>query len=191
MGQNQKCQTSWSPYQDDATLWQVAADERDSDFTTDAGGVYHNWGLRLDQQVLLVPDGSGAAQVAINSLDAMEHPFHMHGHSVQVVGWGPGRYDPSSSPSSSTTTTTTWNLANPLRRDTFTVPAESHVVIRFMADNPGIWVLHCHVAWHLEAGMLVSFLERPVDLKRLVGEMDAETRALSESFCPKRAGPDV
>lgn len=183
--------TSWSPYQDDATLWQVASDERDNDFTTDAGGVYHNWGFRLDQQVLLVPDGSGAAQVAINSLDAMEHPFHMHGHSVQVVGWGPGRYDPSSSPPSSSTTTTTWNLANPLRRDTFTVPADSHVVIRFRADNPGIWVMHCHVAWHLEAGMLVSFLERPGDLKRLVGEMDTETRAISESFCSKRAGPGV
>ncbi|KAG6365851.1 hypothetical protein INS49_000027 [Diaporthe citri] len=182
--------TSWSPYQDDATLWQVAANERDNDFTTDAGGVYHNWGFRLDQQVLLVPDGSGAAQVAINSLDAMEHPFHMHGHSVQVVGWGPGRYDPSSS-SPSSSTTTTWNLANPLRRDTFTVPAESHVVIRFRADNPGIWVMHCHVAWHLEAGMLVSFLERPGDLKRLVGEMDTETRARSESFCPKRAGQGV
>ncbi|KAI3394203.1 hypothetical protein diail_3018 [Diaporthe ilicicola] len=195
--------TSWSPYQDDATLWQAA----DEDFAADiVGGVYHNWGFRLDQQVLLVPDGSGAVQVAINSLDAMEHPFHMHGHSVQVVGWGPGRYDASSSSSSSppppssarvgaalaattaTATTTTWNLANPLRRDTFTVPAESHVVIRFRADNPGIWVLHCHVAWHLEAGMLVSFLERPDDLKRLLNEMDPEVRQLSKSFCPKRAG---
>lgn len=166
--------------------------------------MYHNWGLRLDQQVLLVPDGSRAAQVAINSLDAMEHPFHMHGHGVQVVGWGPGRFDPSSSPPSSSpsssssaaaadteTTKTVWNLDNPLRRDTFTVPAESHVVIRFRADNPGLWVLHCHVAWHLEAGMLVSFLERPSDLRRLVGGMDAETRALSESFCPKRAGRGV
>lgn len=159
--------------------------------------MYHNWGLRLDQQVLLVPDGSRAAQVAINSLDAMEHPFHMHGHGVQVVGWGPGRFDPSSSPSSSSSsaaaagTKTVWNPDNPLRRDTLTVPAESHVVIRFRADNPGLWVLHCHVAWHLEAGMLVSFLERPSDLRRLVGGMDTETRALSESFCPKRAGRGV
>lgn len=162
--------------------------------TGDDGGVYHNWGFRLDQQVLLVPDGSRAVQVAINSLDAMEHPFHMHGHSVQVVGWGPGRFDPSSSSGSvnttSTTTsitaTTTWNLANPLRRDTFTVPAQSHVVIRFLADNPGIWILHCHVAWHLESGMLVSFIERPEDLKTLVQEMDPDMRALSQSFCGKR-----
>lgn len=161
--------------------------------------MYHNWGFRLDQQVLLIPDGSGAAQVAINSLDAMEQPFHMHGHSVQVVGWGPGRFDPSSVPPSSSTSsasltdtgtgtgTTTWNLENPLRRDTFTVPAESHVVIRFRADNAGLWVLHCHVGWHLEAGMLVSFLERPGDLKGLLDGMDAETRERSESFCPKRA----
>ncbi|KAH8759376.1 Cupredoxin [Diaporthe sp. PMI_573] len=197
--------TSWSPYQDDATLWQAADNKA---FATDAGadggssgssdsgggGVYHNWGFRLDQQVLLIPDGSHTAQVAINSLDAMEHPFHMHGHSVQVVGWGPGRFDPSassSSPRSATTKTTTWNLVNPLHRDTFTVPAESHVVIRFRADNPGMWVLHCHVAWHLEAGMLVSFLERPGDLKGLLDGMDAGTRERSESFCPKRAGRGV
>ncbi|ROW05770.1 hypothetical protein VMCG_05264 [Cytospora schulzeri] len=184
--------TSWSPYNSDAVLWQAM----DQNFTAgDDGGLYHNWGFRLDQQVLLVPDGSGAVQVAINSLDAMEHPFHMHGHSVQVVGWGPGRFDPSSSSTTvnnnnnNTTTTaaaTTWNLANPLRRDTFTVPAQSHVVIRFLADNPGVWVLHCHVAWHLEAGMLVSFIERPGDLKTLVQGMDSEMKALSQSFCGKR-----
>lgn len=62
---------------------------------------------------------------------------------MQIVGWGPGRYTPGSS-------ATTWNLDNPMRRDTFTVPEESHVVFRFKADNPGMWILHCHVAWHLE-----------------------------------------
>lgn len=100
-----------------------------------------------------------------------------------------------------------------MRRDTFTVPGSSHVVIRFMANNPGLWVLHCHVAWHLEGkynlqihffsissicerllssvltsawisgGMLVSFVERPDDLKTLVEAMDPEKKALSQSFC--------
>lgn len=37
-----------------------------------------------------------------------------------------------------------------MRRDTFTIPEQSHVVVRFRADNPGMWILHCHVAWHLE-----------------------------------------
>lgn len=65
--------TSWAPYRDDAMLWQAVEQE----FVPGEGGSYNNWGFRLDQQVLLVPDGSGVVQVAINSLDVMEHPFHM------------------------------------------------------------------------------------------------------------------
>ena len=95
-----------------------------------------------------------------------------------------------------------------MRRDTVTMPAFSHLVIRFMADNPGIWAMHCHVAWHMEGtfaaippstfcaidslahwlpatvgGMFVSFIERPEDLKSLVDTMDPGTRELAQSFC--------
>ncbi|KAJ4416463.1 hypothetical protein N0V82_006728 [Gnomoniopsis sp. IMI 355080] len=154
--------TSWAAYTSEATLWQALDQTFDYEVgEEDVGGAYHNWNFRLDQQVLLVPEGSGSVQVALNSLDVMEHPFHMHGHTVQIVGWGPGRYMPGSS-------ATTWKLDNPMRRDTFTVPEQSHVVFRFRADNPGMWILHCHVAWHLEAGMAASFLERPDDLRALV-----------------------
>ena len=45
---------------------------------------------------------------------------------------------------------TTWNLDNPLRRDTISIPSQSHVVLRWQNDNPGIWAFHCHVAWHME-----------------------------------------
>ena len=63
------------------------------------------------------------------------------GHSFQIVGWGEGVFRGDN---------TKWNLENPMRRDTVTMPAFSHLVIRFMADNPGIWAMHCHVAWHME-----------------------------------------
>ena len=46
-----------------------------------AGG-YNNWDFRLDQQVLLLPEAGKGAQIAINSLDVMAHPFHM-----QYVPW--------------------------------------------------------------------------------------------------------
>lgn len=66
--------TSWAPYRDDAILWQAV----EQNFTTAGeGGSYNNWGFRLDQQVLLIPDGSQTVQVVLNSLDVMEHPFHM------------------------------------------------------------------------------------------------------------------
>ncbi len=33
--------------------------------------------------------------------------------------------------------------ANPMRRDTVTVPKGSSVSLRVLADNPGVWMLHC------------------------------------------------
>lgn len=35
--------------------------------------------------------------------------------------------------------------ANPMRRDTIAVPPGGSATIRFRADNPGAWLLHCHV----------------------------------------------
>lgn len=65
--------TSWAPYRDDAILWQAL----NQNFTAGEGGSYNNWEFRLDQQVLLIPDDSQTVQVVLNSLDVMEHPFHM------------------------------------------------------------------------------------------------------------------
>jgi FtsP/CotA-like multicopper oxidase with cupredoxin domain len=65
--------TSWSPYTDDAQLWLAM----EQDFVPGKGGGYNNWDFRLDQQVLLLPEANKGAQIAINSMDIMAHPFHM------------------------------------------------------------------------------------------------------------------
>ena len=49
----------------------------DQDFGSGKGGGYSNWQFPLDQQVLLIPDGGKGVQVVINSLDNMEHPWHL------------------------------------------------------------------------------------------------------------------
>ncbi|KAI8945784.1 multicopper oxidase [Xylaria longipes] len=176
--------TAYAPLPDNATLWKAIEQQ----FVASKANSYNSWDFGLSQQVLLIPEADKGVQIVINSRDAMEHPWHLHGHSFQIVGWGPGLFGtPTISPNSSNNgTTTTWNLANPMRRDTVTVPAFSHVVIRFEADNPGLWALHCHVAWHMEGGMFVSLAERPADLVTLVQAMDPETRARSQSFCGVR-----
>lgn len=38
-------------------------------------------------------------------------------------------------------------------RDTAVVNADSHIVLRYIADNPGAWIVHCHIDWHLVAGL--------------------------------------
>jgi len=51
--------------------------------------------------------------------------------------------------------------ANPTRRDTVMVPPGGSVSIRFRADNPGVWLLHCHLEWHLESGLAAVMIEAP------------------------------
>ncbi|KAI1214123.1 multicopper oxidase-domain-containing protein [Annulohypoxylon truncatum] len=162
--------TSYSPLPHNATLWKAMEQQ----FTADKANSYNSWDFGLNQQVLHIPDAEQGAQIVINSKDAMEHPWHLHGHTFQVVGWGRGAFGSGA---------TTWNLDNPMRRDTVTVPPNNHVVIRFAADNPGVWALHCHVSWHVEGGMFLTLAERPSDLVRMVGAMDPETKRLSQSFC--------
>ena len=59
------------------------------------------------------------------------------------------------------------NPKNPQRRDTQLVPANGHLVIQLMGDNPGVWPLHCHISWHLSAGMLVNLVLQPEELERM------------------------
>lgn len=58
------------------------------------------------------------------------HPIHLHGFNVFVVGKGYGNFDPIEDPK--------WfNLVDPVERNTFRVPNGGWTAIRFRADNPG------------------------------------------------------
>jgi len=50
------------------------------------------------------------------------------------------------------------SVANALRRDTLTVQTYSWALIRFVADNPGLWAFHCHISWHMEAGLMFQIM---------------------------------
>lgn len=52
----------------------------------------------------------------------------------------------------------TFNFINPPRRDVVLVPAGGYIAIAFKPDNPGVWLLHCHIAWHASAGESSSTL---------------------------------
>jgi FtsP/CotA-like multicopper oxidase with cupredoxin domain len=105
------------------------------------------------------PDGQTWVDLVINNLDDSHHPFHLHGHSFYVLsqhrsgtreGWG--SYDPFSS-AGAAGPPEGLNLASPLCKDTVSVPRRGHVVVRFRADNPGLWMLHCHMLVHMGTGM--------------------------------------
>ncbi|KAF9690178.1 hypothetical protein SADUNF_Sadunf01G0168700 [Salix dunnii] len=86
-----------------------------------------------------------------NVLAADNHPIHLHGYSFFVVGWGLGNFDPDKDP-------LRYNLVDPPEETTVGVPHNGWAAIRFRADNPGVWLLHCHIERHVTWGMGMVFL---------------------------------
>jgi iron transport multicopper oxidase len=79
------------------------------------------------------------------------HPWHLHGHRFQVVA---------RSQQGDNSTYTGQNLPEiPMKRDVAGVRPQAYLVIRFRADNPGINLLHCHIEWHVQAGLTATFVE--------------------------------
>ncbi|KAG9121220.1 laccase, multicopper oxidase, benzenediol:oxygen oxidorectuctase [Ceratobasidium sp. 392] len=100
-------------------------------------------------------DNSGPADIIINNLDPIDHPYHLHALTFWIVGEGAGvitmdQYQ-----------NTKFNTTNPLRRDTHVIPAKTWAVLRVKADIPGVWFLHCHIDWHLAHGFAGVVIVQP------------------------------
>ncbi|ODV62503.1 Cupredoxin [Ascoidea rubescens DSM 1968] len=64
----------------------------------------------------------------------------------------------------------------PMRRDTIYVRPQSYFVIRFRADNPGVWYFHCHIEWHLSQGLALTIIEAPLEIQK------NENQQLTENY---------
>lgn len=73
------------------------------------------------------------------AMDAMQHPIHFHGQRFLVVARN-----------GVPQTNLAW-------KDTVFVKAGETVDIVLDTSNPGVWMAHCHIAEHLEAGMMMKF----------------------------------
>ncbi|GAB7339909.1 hypothetical protein MBLNU457_6435t2 [Dothideomycetes sp. NU457] len=92
-------------------------------------------------------------EVVINNLNTNLHPFHLHGHQFQILQ----RTDPKTGVWPGYTNTS----STPARRDTVMLQDEAYAVIRFRADNPGVWAFHCHIETHVVSGFSATFVEAP------------------------------
>ncbi|XP_072997200.1 laccase-22-like [Typha latifolia] len=100
--------------------------------------------LPYNSTVQLVLQGTGI-------IAPENHPIHLHGYNFFAVGRGLGNFDPKTSPSK-------FNLVDPVERSTIGVPAAGWTAIRFRADNPGVWFMHCHLEVHTTWGLKMAFL---------------------------------
>ncbi|TDH69644.1 hypothetical protein CCR75_002539 [Bremia lactucae] len=104
-------------------------------------------------------------EVVLVSIKDEQHPFHMHSHAPLVVGSGVVSLkqirDNQLPP---------LQLEDSMTRDVYTVPPctpdgpdgcldAGYLVLRFTADSPGVWIFHCHIDWHLKAGLSMILVE--------------------------------
>ncbi len=112
----------------------------DKKLTVDLGGNMKEYIWTLNGQswpevTPLVVEKGQRVEITFVNTSTMSHPMHLHGHVFQV-------------------TAIDGKPLNGARRDTVLVMPKSTLSIQFDADNPGVWPLHCHVLYHLEAGMM-------------------------------------
>ncbi len=72
----------------------------------------------------------------------MVHPIHLHGHFFEVVNGHPGRHP---------------------RKHTVNVQPGGKVSFDLTANAPGDWAFHCHLLYHMHAGMFQVVTVRPLD----------------------------
>jgi FtsP/CotA-like multicopper oxidase with cupredoxin domain len=143
--------TSWVVSTEVPTLNTVVPALRAGNETFNVTGVTPSYGIP-NQYIVDIPTNQ-VVDILLTNFDDGSHPFHLHGHVFWVLASSRDQYFPWDSYGSENTT-------NPVRRDTVVVDAYGWVLIRFVSDNPGMWAFHCHIAWHLAAGLMMQFQAR-------------------------------
>ena len=105
-------------------------------------------------------------EVILINVGGTAHPIHQHGGWYSVVGMG--QYD------TKMTINDTYikekdkeckrgerclprNFDWPVSKDTIQVPTNGYVIFRTPINNPGVWIVHCHINAHVLAGMAMVF----------------------------------
>ncbi|KAF2194460.1 multicopper oxidase [Zopfia rhizophila CBS 207.26] len=98
-----------------------------------------------------------------NSTPPLPHPIHLHGHDFYILDYAQGAQWAGD--------TSRLITDNPIRRDTATLPANGYLVLAFESDNPGAWLMHCHIPFHVSAGLGFQFLERQREILGSIGDL--------------------
>lgn len=124
----------------------------------------HNVSFTESNAVIHVPKKDAWVYLAIETELDISHPIHLHGFDYHILAQGVGPYG----------SNVKLKTDNPPRRDTALLPAKGHLVIAFLTNNPGVWLLHCHIGWHAAEGFSMQFVVREEEIPDLVSDQEYE-----------------
>ncbi|GKT45069.1 laccase-1 [Colletotrichum spaethianum] len=108
----------------------------------------------VQQNIVHLDEANVWVHFIIQNPVGLTHPIHLHGHDFWVLAQGTGTYDAS----------VALQTVNAPRRDVAMLPASGYLVIGFYTDNPGVWLMHCHIGWHTSLGFALQLIERPTEI---------------------------
>ncbi|KAJ5212973.1 hypothetical protein N7449_000142 [Penicillium cf. viridicatum] len=92
-----------------------------------------------------------------------EHPIHKHSNKFFLIGYGQGLWNYSSVSEAIRYIPQSFNLNRPPILDTIsTLPAATEptwMAIRYQVNNPGAFLIHCHIQVHTSGGMALAILD--------------------------------
>lgn len=128
-----------------------------------------------EQNIIMVDQQDMWTFWVIENESFLEHPMHLHGHDAYVLGASARNAGPFT-----TADIASLKTNNPVRRDTAMAPRGGWLVLAFKSDNPGNWLFHCHIAWHISGGLGVDYMERRSEQ---VAQISATERSQFENEC--------
>ncbi|KAG0012847.1 hypothetical protein BGZ81_001351, partial [Podila clonocystis] len=102
------------------------------------------------EMVIPLPPSGKSVELVINNNFVCPQAFHMHGYKFHVVS----------------SDGVVYNFKDPIVRDTVSVAANGKVVLRFTADNVGVWALHSTNQFYRGSGLLAQFVSPLSDITK-------------------------
>ncbi|BCS27040.1 uncharacterized protein APUU_60088A [Aspergillus puulaauensis] len=112
--------------------------------------------------VIDLPNADQWVYLVVSTAAPVFHPIHLHGHDFFILAQGLNPWDG------------TVNTDNPPRRDTAVLPGNGYLVMAWETDNPGAWLMHCHIGWHTTEGFALQFVERYDEIKGIIDQHQLE-----------------
>jgi FtsP/CotA-like multicopper oxidase with cupredoxin domain len=132
-------------YWEDPTLLQIANNKTD---------------YAQSSAVIDLPNADEWVYLIVNTTIPVSHPIHLHGHDFFILAQGTNPWDGKVI------------TDNPPRRDTAVLPGNGYLVMAWETDNPGAWLMHCHIGWHTTEGFALQFVERKGEIEGVFDERE-------------------
>lgn len=142
-----------------------------------------NTSFAIPESVITLPTANVWTYWVMQANLAVPHPMHLHGHDFSLLGSGNGTFDASMIDQ--------LNFDNPPRRDVTVLPTSGWTVFAFQTDNPGAWLFHCHIAYHVSEGLALQFLEVPSEIPNIYGEKAAYFQDTCDKWDAYNNGPSA